>query len=86
MNFYLNYWKANELGEGDNPPVGLLLCSGKDTTKVEYATAGMDQQLFVSRYLVALPSPEQLRALLEADRAALASSGAPPAAGLEEDA
>lgn len=33
---------ANELQEGDNSPVGLLLCSGKDTTKVEYATAGMD--------------------------------------------
>ena len=41
MNFYLNYWKANELGEGDNPPVGLLLCSGKEMTKVEYATGGL---------------------------------------------
>jgi predicted nuclease of restriction endonuclease-like (RecB) superfamily len=71
MNFYLNYWKTNEVGEGDNPPVGLLLCSGKDATKVEYATAGMDQQLFVSRYLVALPSAEQLRSFIEADRAAL---------------
>jgi len=49
MNFYLNYWKTNELAEGDNPPVGLLLCSGKDATKVEYATGGMDRQLFVSR-------------------------------------
>jgi predicted nuclease of restriction endonuclease-like (RecB) superfamily len=75
MNFYLNYWKANEVGEGDMPPVGLLLCSGKEATKVEYATAGMDQQLFVSRYLVALPSPDQLRELVEADRAALEVSG-----------
>lgn len=74
MNFYLNYWKANEVGDGDNPPVGLLLCSDKDATKVEYATAGMDQKLFVSRYLVALPSPEQLRNFIEADRAALESS------------
>lgn len=40
MNFYLNYWKKkNEVEQGDNPPVGLLLCSGKDATKVEYATA-----------------------------------------------
>ena len=77
MNFYLNYWKANEVGEGDNPPVGLLLCSGKDATKVEYATAGMDQQVFVSRYLVALPSAEQLRNFIETDRAALESSGTP---------
>lgn len=70
-----NYWKANELEEGDNPPIGLLLCSGKDATKVEYATAGLDRQVFVSRYLVALPSPEQLRDLIEADRAALESNG-----------
>jgi predicted nuclease of restriction endonuclease-like (RecB) superfamily len=85
MNFYLNYWKANELEEGDNPPVGLLLCSGKDATKVEYATAGMDRQLFVSRYLVALPSPEQLRALIEADRAALESSSTSTPAAPEND-
>jgi len=76
MSFYLNYWKANEVAEGDNPPVGLLLCSDKDATKVEYATAGLDRQVFVSRYLVALPSPEQLRELIETDRAALESSGA----------
>lgn len=71
MNFYLNYWKANEVEDGDNPPVGLLLCSDKHVTKVEYATAGLDRQIFVSRYLVALPSPEQLRDFVEADRAAI---------------
>ena len=85
MNFYLNYWKANEVGDGDNPPVGLLLCSGKDATKVEYATAGMDQQLFVSRYLVALPSAEQLREFIEADRAALESNGTQVPADPEDD-
>jgi predicted nuclease of restriction endonuclease-like (RecB) superfamily len=76
MNFYLNYWKTKEMDEGDNPPVGLLLCSAKDATKVEYAIAGMDQQLFVSRYLVALPSVEQLQSFIEGDRAALESAGA----------
>jgi predicted nuclease of restriction endonuclease-like (RecB) superfamily len=84
MNFYLNYWKANEVEQGDNPPVGLLLCSSKDQTEVEYATAGLDQQLFVSRYLVALPSPQQLRALVEADRLALESRGIHHAKGEEE--
>jgi len=68
MNFYLNYWKDQMLAEGDNPPVGLLLCADKDETKVEYATGGLDHQLFVSRYLVALPQPEQLRQLIETDR------------------
>jgi hypothetical protein len=70
MNFYLNYWKGQVMAEGDNPPVGLLLCTDKDQTKVEYATGGLDHQLFVSRYLVALPKPEQLEQLIEADRAA----------------
>jgi len=68
MNFYLNYWKDQMLAEGDNSPVGLLLCADKDETKVEYATGGLDHQLFVSRYLVALPQPEQLRQLIETDR------------------
>ncbi|MFN0315110.1 MAG: YhcG family protein [Burkholderiales bacterium] len=85
MNYYLNYWKANEVGEGDNPPVGLLLCSAKEATKVEYATAGMDQQLFVSRYLVALPSTEQLRQFIEADRAAVEISGTSEAGASEDD-
>ncbi|TFH14627.1 MAG: DUF1016 family protein [Lentisphaerales bacterium] len=69
MNFYLNYWKDQMIGEGDNPPVGLLLCADKDQTKVEYSTGGMDSHLFVSRYLVALPKPEQLQELIENDRA-----------------
>lgn len=85
MNFYLNYRKTNEVGKGDNAPVGLLLCNGKDATKVEYATAGMDRQLFVSRYLVTLRSPEQLRNFAEADRAALEASGASAPAMPDED-
>jgi predicted nuclease of restriction endonuclease-like (RecB) superfamily len=68
MNFYLNWWKANAVEDGDNPPVGIILCSDRDEAAVEFATAGMDQKLFVSRYLVALPSVEKLRRFLEADR------------------
>ncbi len=70
MNFYLNYWKDQVMIEGDNPPVGLLLCTDKENTKVEYATAGLDQQLFVSRYKVVLPKAEDLERLIEEDRAA----------------
>ena len=71
MNFYLNYFKKHMMAEGDQPPVGILLCSDKDKTKVEYATAGLSQKLFVSRYLVALPSKERLRKFVETDRAQL---------------
>lgn len=79
MNFYVNWFKANMMEEGDNPPVGILLCSDRDGTEVEFATAGMDQKLFVSRYLVALPSAEKLRAFLEADRDQIESLMAPAA-------
>ena len=68
MNYYLNYWSDHEMEDGDNPPVGLILCAGKDEAKAHYATAGMDQLLFVSRYLVVLPKPEELQALITADR------------------
>ncbi len=68
MNFYVNWFKTHMMAAGDNPPVGILLCSDRDQAAVEFATAGMDQKLFVSRYLVALPSVEKLRAFLEADR------------------
>ena len=61
MNFYLNYLQAEATHADENPPIGVILCSGKDAAEVHYATAGMDQQLFVSRYLVALPSEDKLK-------------------------
>lgn len=73
MNFYLNWFKAQMMAAGDAPPVGILLCSDKDRVEVEFASAGMDQKLFVSRYLTALPSAKRLRAFLESDRAHLES-------------
>ncbi|MCC5836075.1 MAG: DUF1016 family protein [Opitutales bacterium] len=69
MNFYLNFWKENMMEPDDNLPIGLLLCADRDHTKVQYATSGMNQQLFVSRYLTKLPSPEEIRALIERDQA-----------------
>jgi hypothetical protein len=51
--------------ESDNPPVGILLCAQKDQTLVEYALAGMDNHLFVSRYQLELPSKETMQRFLE---------------------
>lgn len=68
MNFYLNYYRENVMAAGDNPPVGLILCADRDETMVRYATVGMDNQLFVSKYQTILPSEEQIRAFLENDR------------------
>ena len=68
MNFYLNYLKENTTKEGENPPVGILLCADKDSEEVHYATTGLDNAVFVSRYLVALPSEEQLKAFLRREQ------------------
>ncbi|MBI5799340.1 MAG: DUF1016 family protein [Verrucomicrobia bacterium] len=68
MNFYLNWWKAHGVAPGDNPPIGIILCSDQDQATVEFATGGLDQKLFISRYLVALPSAKQLTRFLEQDR------------------
>jgi predicted nuclease of restriction endonuclease-like (RecB) superfamily len=71
MNFYLNYFKQQVMAVDDNPPVGIILCSDRDQTKVEFATAGLDNRLFVSRYLVALPSAQELREFIQRDREAI---------------
>ena len=49
----------------DNPPVGILLVAEKDQALVKYATAGLDDNLFVQQYLLQLPNLEQLKAKLE---------------------
>jgi len=71
MMVYLNYYKANEMSAGDNPPVGLILCASKDNALVEYATSGMSHELFVSQYLAELPDKEQLKALIERESQSL---------------
>ena len=54
----------NEMTSGDNPPVGILLCTQKDNPLVEYALAGMDNQLFVSKYQLELPKKEDMQRFL----------------------
>jgi len=51
--------------EGDNPPVGILLCTQRDRTLVEYALAGMDNGLFVSKYQLELPKKEDMQRFIE---------------------
>lgn len=65
LNTYLNYYKEEVKEDNDNDPVGLLLVTGKNEPLVKYATAGMDKNLFVSKYLLQLPSIEKLKAFLK---------------------
>ena len=68
MNFYLNYYKDNEMIESDNPPIGILLCTGKGESTVKYATAGINNQLFISKYKTILPTEDELRKEIEKEK------------------
>ena len=65
MNMYLGYFAAEENGEGDSEPIGIILSRHKDELLVEYATYGMNSQLFVQKYQLYLPDREELRRELE---------------------
>lgn len=60
MNFYLNHHIENEMQEGDNPPIGIILCAVKNETIVRYATGALDNQIFVSKYMLQLPDENTL--------------------------
>ena len=64
LNAYVAYYKENEMNQGDNPPIGILLCTKKGTKMVEYALSGLDNQIFVSTYMLQLPNKEQLKEFL----------------------
>lgn len=61
---YLNYYKAEVMEPDDNPPIGILLVTDKNDALVQYATAGMDEQIFVSKYKLQLPTEQQLKDLI----------------------
>ena len=65
MNLYLNYLKDKEKLPGENDPVGLILCTGKKETVVEYALGGMSNKIFASKYKLILPDPEILKTEIE---------------------
>jgi predicted nuclease of restriction endonuclease-like (RecB) superfamily len=71
LNTYVTWYRQHMMTEGDNPPVGLLLCTGKDHAFVEYALAAMDNRLFVSKYQLELPSTEDLQKFIEEKRQTL---------------
>lgn len=65
LNTYLNFYKKEISEEGDNQPVGILLVAEKDHALVKYATAGMDKNLFVQKYLLKLPDVKMLQQQIE---------------------
>jgi hypothetical protein len=65
LNTYLNFFKQEISSPDDNPPAGILLVAEKDHALVKYATAGIDENLFIQQYLVKLPGKNQLERYIE---------------------
>ncbi len=64
LNAYISYFKDCEMVDGDNPPIGILLCTEKGPKMVQYVLNGMDEKLFVSTYKLQLPDRQQLENFL----------------------
>lgn len=64
LNAYVSHYRESEMQPGDNPPIGILLCTRKGKKMVEYALAGMDNNLFVSTYMLQLPDKKTLEEFL----------------------
>jgi predicted nuclease of restriction endonuclease-like (RecB) superfamily len=65
LNSYLNYYSAEVNDENDNPPIGIILCTGKDAIDAEYALGGLSNNIFASRYVYYIPKKEELIAQVE---------------------
>lgn len=60
MNLYLAYYRKNIMEKGDNPPVGILMCTKAGKELVEYTTTGIEESLFVQKYKLNLPAEDEL--------------------------
>ncbi len=65
LNTYVSWYRKCMMREDDNPPIGILLCTHKNHSLVEFALAGIDNQLFVSKYLLELPKKEEMQRFIE---------------------
>ena len=68
MLLYTGYFEAEEMREGENPPVGLILCADKNEAVVRYTLGQRAEQIFAARYQLYLPTEEELRRELERER------------------
>ena len=66
LNMYLNYYAAEVNEEGDNPPIGIILCTDKNNVSAEYALGGLANNIFASTYTYVIPEKEKLIAQVEA--------------------
>ena len=74
MQMYVNYYTREKMNEGDNPPVGIILCSDKSDAIVKYTLPEDNSQIFASKYMLYIPSEEELKREIQAERKAIEGS------------
>jgi len=67
LNTYVSYYRKNVMKQDDKPTIGILLCTEKDNLMVEYALAGLDEKIFVSEYLLFIPTKEVLEKFIKSE-------------------
>ena len=61
MQMYVNYYTRELMNEGDNPPIGIVLCADKSDAIVKYTLPEDNKQIFASRYMTYIPSEEEFK-------------------------
>jgi predicted nuclease of restriction endonuclease-like (RecB) superfamily len=68
MDFYVRFFEDQMKQEGDNSPIGLILCTEKDNTIVKYSVLSESKQIFASKYKLYLPDEKALKEEIERER------------------
>jgi hypothetical protein len=61
MQMYVNYYTREMMNEGDNPPIGIVLCADKSDSVVKYTLPEDNSQIFASKYMLYMPSEAELK-------------------------
>ena len=77
MQMYVHYYERELMNEGDNPPIGIILCASKSESLVKYTLPENEKQIFASRYKLYLPSEEELLRELNREYSALENAVLP---------
>lgn len=75
IQMYVNYYTREMMNEGDNPPIGIVLCADKSDTIVKYTLPEQNSQIFASKYKLYLPTEDELRLELQREYNALGTMG-----------
>lgn len=67
MQMYVNYYTREMMNDGDNPPIGILLCADKNDSVVRYTLSEDNKQIFTSKYMLYLPTEEELQKEIESE-------------------